>query len=186
MKAFFVALLALLLPASAPAERPAPWSFPQDSVVMLSCGNAGWGTATRVAPDLYVTAAHVTDVGNCRVDGTPITDVVSDSVTDTATFRGPAGTAVMPYSCRHRYRPGAVYLSVGYVERIPLVRLELPHISAGTTSDGFARFVGEMIPGMSGGPSISETGELAGVNSMRWPARTRPISDTPLCRNRSR
>ena len=178
------AIAAMMACVSAKPLVPLP-TYPHeaDAVVKVYCqreaGNVV-GSAFRVTRDTYITAAHVIANGACQVNGHTIEVTRADYVKDYATFRGPEGEAILKADCEG-FKVGGVYLARGYPGSIPMnvqtVWLAVNHI----IDDRFV-FLGEALPGMSGGPLIDERGVAVGVVVMRHPTRSTPLNSTSFCR----
>lgn len=168
-------LAVLLIPSSAQAE---PYSPDRASIVQVLCSN-GAGTAFKVSEDKYVTAKHVVTADDCRVNGELITDVDRSDPEDFASFKGPKSKHRLHVSC-NGYFTQRTYMAIGYGFGWP-VTMNMPWISTDIAIDGYQSFIGEGIPGMSGGPVINRSGEVVGIVNMRWPTRSRALRDTPIC-----
>lgn len=178
MNHFLTMFTALLLSGSTPVE-PIDVNF--GAIVRVDCG-ASTGTAWKVSEDKYVTAYHVIDSGVCRVDGVEISDMKPSSRLDFATFTGPKSPHKIKYSCRG-FTSRFEYLAVGYAFGNYFQTYQ-PWIASTMKQYGFRMFLGESIPGMSGGPVLDKSGRAYGIVNMRWPARSRELKDTPLCKDK--
>lgn len=175
MKRALLAVAALLLatPVSMAAE---PFSLDESAVVYVDCGMKS-GTAVRIGPTEYVTAAHVVTDDVCRVNGEVIHPRI-DGSQDFATFSGPRGKYLKKY-CRD-FAKDETYLAVGYAMGAPFLT-STPLMATEMKSGGMRVFVGETIPGQSGGPVIDRSGRVVGIVNMRWPARSVPLRNTSVC-----
>lgn len=174
-------LACIALGSSAPAVAAAPFTHQRDAVVIVQC-LMGHGTAFHIGGGKYVSADHVTDLPFCSINGQPIKVIKSDDSDDVSLIEGPVIKARLTLSCG-RFRPNQHYIFVGYPA--PNVKLELPVEATefDHPSDGMTSFIGEAIPGMSGGPVINRDGDVVGTANKRWPARSRELKDTFLCRD---
>jgi hypothetical protein len=142
-------------------------------VASPECGTA-MGTAFHLGEGRYFTALHV--VYEC----VPSASVVQyNSALDYAILVGPVIDKQLTVSCKP-FIPGEFYLAVGYGYGYPEA-MRQPWIASPFNSGPYHSFVGEAIPGMSGGPVLDEEGRVHGVVNMRWPARSLPLKATPLC-----
>lgn len=149
-------------------------------VVQVVC-DASAGSAVRIDSDVYITAVHVLQGKGCKVAGTPV-EVLQAGQHDFAIFRGPAGTGVAKYSCGG-FDANVEYLAVGYGHAWPVLMYQPLRASAfKIANDPYQMFTGEVIPGMSGGAVFDAKGKVTGLVTMRWPARSIPLSETSLCK----
>jgi hypothetical protein len=183
MKTWAVALAALLCAAPTTSEAgPPPYSHDEAAIVRVFCTNplgTSVGTAVKVGPGEYITAAHVVDSGQCHIGIVPIVVTHLDKLRDFATFTGPVSAAVVRISC-DGFKPGRVYEARGFAGG-EFTNISFPWQATELASWPWTVFVGEAIPGMSGGPLIDRKGRVTGVVNMRWPARSLPLSRTGLC-----
>jgi S1-C subfamily serine protease len=115
----------------------------------------------------------------CKVNGVDITDIRL-SENDFARFKGPESSVQARLTCR-RYEAGDSYLAVGYAFGAPFLTSSPLIASAFDTDPEHTEFVGEVIPGMSGGAVMDTRGYVRGIVNKRWPARSIALADTPLC-----
>ncbi len=170
-----------LVPVSSASAPAALRTIDYGAIVMVRCGPVQ-GTAFHIGGGRYVTAYHVAAFGNCAIAGVPARMVRADGGLDVAELGGPAIGLALRLDCRG-FRAGGNYRAVGYA--MPAGRLTLPLIATRHMSDGQREFVGEVYPGMSGGPVIADDGgEVAGITNRRWPARSRALRGTWLCEGR--
>lgn len=169
-----VAAAALCLSSSAQAK---PYSFDPDTIVQVVCAD-GTGTAVKIGDDEYVTAAHVAVNVGCKVGDTPISNIRYGEK-DVAVFTGPKSSKKIKYRCSG-FHAGETYIALGYAYVKPDLTYE-PLIAADLELDGYQSFVGEIIPGQSGGAVIDRQGRVVGIVNMRWPARSLALRNTPLC-----
>jgi hypothetical protein len=175
VKVFMVSLF--LTGASTTAT--VPYSPKEGAIVQVSCED-GKGTAFKITQDKYVTAKHVVVKGGCSVNGAPLTNIDLRDSKDIATFTGPFSQSWMPVSCKG-FEPSKTYVATGYGLGLPQ-KMHMPWISTEYVLEGYRTFIGEGIPGMSGGPVINRNGEVVGIVNMRWPTRGRALSDSIICK----
>lgn len=170
------ALTALLLTSG--ATPAVPYAVNEAAIVQVFCPEST-GTAYKVSETGYITANHVVDTPGCKVGGVLITDVKQDTKADFASFQGPASKATIPVSCKG-FAKGQTYVAVGHGLGLPF-KMQMPWLSTDFVLEGFTAFIGEGLPGMSGGPVLNRKGEAVGSVNMRWPTRSFPLRDTPAC-----
>jgi S1-C subfamily serine protease len=177
------ALLTVAVPFTVAAASPNQVHvYKPETVVLLTCG-MGQGSAVKVGGDLYLTAHHVIEHMPCQIKGTEVTLVSSSSEDDLAVIRGPSSIDYMTINCKRDFVKNEVYTTVGFPGGFwGNPQFELPLIATGKRKNGFGTFVGEIYPGMSGGAVIDDKGRLVGINNMRWPARSRSIANSYLCK----
>lgn len=178
-----LAMMAAFLLGSTPTAAKEPFSAPSDAIVRIQCGPAV-GTATHIGGGLYTSANHVTTYGECKVNGEVVADIRGNEKNDFSTFRGPVLPRHIKVSCKG-FTDGETYKAVGYA----FARTEtmtFPWIATAVPDPAgiFKTFVGEAIPGMSGGPVIDRYGRITGTVNMRWPTRSLPLKETTVCRSR--
>jgi serine protease Do len=175
----WIALLFLYLFSSNPAvAETSPYLYDDSAIVMVSC-EEGTGTAFRVSDGKYLTANHVAKLEGCKINDQPVRVITQDDTHDIAELSGPKGGAILPTLCSN-FKAGHRYISVGYANGWEWQTAE-PLVAA-FSRDGYRTFLGEIIPGMSGGPVFDENGKVRGINNMRWPARSMALKDTFYCR----
>lgn len=178
MKKIVAALLCLSF--STPAVTAEPLEARLTAVVPLSCADGmGSGSAVHIGNGRYVTAAHVTDMG-CTLAGEPIAVTYTNGKTDFAIFNARPIATTLKYSCKG-FKSERMYYGVGYGFGWPKVVTQ-PWFASAINFGGFRHFIGEAIPGMSGGAVIDAKGVVYGVVNMRWPARSMALADTPVCK----
>lgn len=165
----------LSIPSSAAAK---PYPIREEAIVRVDCVYSA-GTAVKIGKDRYITAAHVVTSPLCTIAGKPIEDLKFESH-DTATFRGPESSHYLRTTCSG-FSVDTTYLAIGYGLGL-MTKSYTPWKATEFNVGGFHTFFGEAIPGMSGGPVINRKGEVTGIVNMRWPARSRSIADTSLCK----
>ena len=173
IKALIAAAL-LLMPTSATPQGPK--NIP-DAVVQVLC-DAGRGSAVRIGDGKYVSAAHVFN-SPCRIagQGTKVLKTEGDFVV----VEGPKGGQTAAVSCKG-FKTGEEYLAAGYAFGYPELTYSPMLASHFDLNDGFRTFIGEVIPGMSGGAFFDTEGRVVGIANMRWPGRSTPLKDTSICR----
>jgi hypothetical protein len=177
MKCLFALASAAMLAAPS-VPRAQPYAHDPEAIVKVSC-NGGWGTAVKVGPSSYITAAHVIDAGGCKVDGFPITVTAINAFRDYATFIGPTTNHVITPSC-DGFRAGRIYVARGYAGGFE-ANVAVPWLATELTDGGQALFLGDAIPGMSGGPLVDRKGRVVGIVNRRVASRSIPLELTPLC-----
>ena len=177
MKALTTVAAAFLLAApSAPSAKP--YAHDEAAIVKVEC-EGGWGSAVKIGPSEYITAAHVVNAGGCTVDGVGITVTRVNDLFDYATFTGPTNNHVIPVSCGG-FDAGKIYVARGYPGGFPgLVRV--PWLMTELTDQGQRLAIGDAIPGMSGGALIDRRGRVTGIVNRRVASRSLPLSATSAC-----
>lgn len=168
--------------ASYRPQLVAAYAIPWAAIVPVKCGNAV-GTAFHIGGGRWLTAAHVVSNGDCVFIDGPVKLILRDDSNDIAELLGPAIPARLVVDCKP-FKRDRHYLSIGYAYGIGRLNLPLIYSAFGKDPEnGNGMFVGpDMHPGMSGGPLLSEEYKAAGVNSQRWPSRTRALADTHVCK----
>lgn len=176
---FLLSLASGLSLISAPVSAPTPGPYPHDEslIVQVMC-SASAGTAVKVGWNTYLSAAHVSDNEGCTIGGKPILVTRRDAENDFSILRGPASPLALPISCAG-FRPGRVYLARGHVPGAWF--MALPWLATELREGGQPVFVGEAIPGMSGGAVLDRKGRVVGVVSKRLAARATSLSETSVC-----
>jgi S1-C subfamily serine protease len=174
MKKFVAALAALALSVPSPSVAT-DTGLNTSAVVRIECEKAT-GTAFHVGKGVYVTAAHV--VEDC-VDIIPLVAYSAPESLDYAVFLGPVIEDKFEVKC-DGFEPKKEYLAIGYGFGFEEPMYQ-PWIASSFSQDGYRSFIGEAIPGMSGGPVLDKEGKVHGIVNMRWPARSQELRDTVLC-----
>lgn len=178
MKGLLALGCAFALAAPSPVPADEPYSHDPAAIVKVEC-DGGWGTAVKIGPSSYITAAHVIDAGGCKVGGAGITLTAVDPSLDFAAFIGPNSNHVIPLSC-DGYRAGKIYVARGYAAGFG-VNIRVPWLATELTDAGQALMIGDAIPGMSGGPLIDRKGRVTGIVNQRAASRSLPLDRTSLC-----
>jgi hypothetical protein len=185
-------VLESLLAGAMALAQPQMAEFPLASpyVKQVSCIGAR-GTAFKVAANKYLSVNHVTARAGCSIEGKPIYVTYSDPAGDFSIISvydpEPGG---LPISC-DGYRAGRPYLSVGFARGAPesigvmLRAYDFPNLPGLTRGWQIFGGVETVIPGMSGGPILSEDGRVVGVVNayngdfgFSW---SRALKDTAVC-----
>ena len=177
----FAAALLLVGPAS-PAIPAQPYTHNWRAIVRVQCTVPdGWiiGTADKISANRYITANHVIAKGQCTVAGEPITITERDQDLDFAQFTGPSTPDFMPISCRG-FKATKIYMARGYAGG-GFALFELPWLASAVVQGSQQLFLGDAIPGMSGGPVIDKGGQIVGIVNQQLAARSLPLNKTSLC-----
>ena len=169
-----------------PIEAKAPGLTTYEAVKQVRCGR-GSGTAFRVRGGDFVSAAHVTTIGGCTINDTPIEGAVEGDL-DVAIIKGlPNDGPSFPINCEGM-TPNTYVFAVGYAAGFPWQTMTRLLVTAQRSPNGFVGLYGTptVVPGMSGGVVINEAGEAVGVINMFTPfgpwSLSRSLSDTSLCK----
>ena len=182
LKKILSAAFAAVLVGSPVHATAKPYDAPMSAIVRIQCGPAV-GTATHVGDGNYVSVKHVTSMGPCKVAGGVATDVHEAKHQDFSTFKGPVLPTKIEADCRG-FESGKVYMAVGYAfARMTQMAQAWLATSVPDFEHGMTTFIGEGIPGMSGGPVVSAEGKIVGTVNMRWPTRSIPLKDTYFCKD---
>lgn len=177
VKTLIAPLSTLLLGASAPADPPKDYAHAESAIVRVECGRRV-GTASRVGHDTYISVHHVTRTPDCLVDGQPIEVTYSNEAQDFSTFRGPAGTTRLAISCEG-FKVGGFYIARGYASGgYSLFFQPLQYV---TGFRHYSVFIGDLFPGMSGGPILDSKGRITGTVNIGNPSGGVDLRETPVC-----
>jgi hypothetical protein len=165
---------------------------PNPYIEMIECDRAT-GTGFKLADGTWVSASHVTENANCKVDGVPIIVTGYDERTDYSTFTVPGDRRVggMTPDCSG-FKDKTWYWGVGHARGLPTLTA-VPVLysrfmnEARHSRDWAILIYNRFIPGQSGGAVLNNAGEVTGiVNAFAifFPASfSIALQDTPICRN---
>jgi hypothetical protein len=176
MKCLAFAASAALVAAPVSAPATGPYAHDESLIVPVLCAS-GSGTAFKVGWNTYITADHVSDNEDCAIGGEPVLVTRRDLDHDFAMLRGPASPHSLPVSCAG-FKAGKLYLARGHVPNAWF--MSLPWVAT-EIRDPQRLFLGEAIPGMSGGAVLDRKGRAVGVVSKRLAARATDLRDTSVC-----
>lgn len=145
------------------------------------------GTAFRVGGHLLLSVKHVTNVGNCLIDGKPITVTYQGPDQDFSMISASAGPRIA-IDCGG-FVKGHRYVAVGHArgrDELAFISLDGTGIKVGQYS--LLTGVYTVIPGMSGGPVIDmDTGKVVGLvnayDMQHGISMSVALKDTPACRS---
>jgi hypothetical protein len=148
------------------------------------------GTAFQINSNTALTAAHVSSIGGCKINGMPVEVVETDPSGDFAILRYhwfPRSRGLR-LSCEG-YRNGQVYVGIGFAKGLPIQRAlagqYLTTLPKAKLEWATLFTPVPFIPGMSGGPVFNGRGEVVGVVNAYSPffplSFSRSLSDTSLC-----
>jgi hypothetical protein len=162
---------------------------PNPYIEMIRCDRAT-GTGFKLVDGTWVSANHVTENANCKVDGIPIIVTGYDERTDYSTFTVPGDRRVggLTPDCSG-YRDKTWYHGTGHargLETLTSTPVLFSNFMQGNHSRNWAVLIyNRFIPGLSGGPVLNNAGEVTGiVNAFAifFPASfSIALKDTPLC-----
>lgn len=189
------AYAAVATPSEAPPPPPTPILYDSQRtntsyplVHQVSC-DEGSGTAFRIGPTRFATAAHVAKLSHCTIDGHTASATELDTANDFAILEsGPPKLGAMKVSCEG-FHTGEWYWSNGYALGLPYQTSVAINASFYINQrSGLRIFTGDhtVIPGMSGGPVMNADGEVVGItnayNSALGLSFSRALKDTSLCK----
>ncbi len=191
IRALGAALSGLALFSAAPIAPALPTDEPatdMNAIIVIQCGPSARGTAFWIAPTRLVSAEHVTRNGPCRtLDGDPLPGVREDPVHDIAELRGPDIGRHLTIRCAG-FREGRAYFATGYAQglyRHTSRLIATRHRDGGAS--GLQVLLGQVFPGMSGGPVVDTRGRVTGIVSRLIVAmpfsESRSLKETFLCRH---
>jgi hypothetical protein len=163
---------------------------PNPYIEMIRCDQAT-GTGFKLADGTWVSANHVTENANCKVDGIPIIVTGHDERTDYSTFTVPGDRRVggLTPDCSG-FKDKGWYWGVGHARGLPTLTA-VPVLysrfmnEARHSRDWAILIYNRFIPGQSGGVVLNQQGEVTGiVNAFAifFPASfSIALKDTPLC-----
>ena len=180
---------ALVLASLPPLEWPVTIYTQHPFIERMECGTAT-GTGFKLSNGLWVTANHVTSGRGCFVDGKPVTVIYSNRETDLAVFVVDDDRAGgIEVNCEG-FRDRAWYFGEGHGRGDPNPQIVAVRYSALFTAFNNGPWgileVNRFVPGMSGGPVLSQDGRAVGVvnayGTVQKISFSMPLKDTPLCR----
>jgi V8-like Glu-specific endopeptidase len=162
-----------------PAAIVQVWCFAKDAIYA--------GSAFRVGNGLLLSVNHVTNSGQCLIDGKAIDIKYKAPKADFSMLKGDPGP-FLKVDCGG-YVKGRKYIAAGYargLNHITLVELAATGETDPDSGQSILMGIFSVVPGQSGGPIFDEeTGEVVGVinaenyeEGLSWSV---PLSDTPLC-----
>ena len=178
MLKYLLVVSLFLLSGNSTALATEPYAINEKAIVKVAC-REGIGTAFKITQDKYVTAKHVAEMTECTVGGQPLKNLDTTSTKDIAIFTGPHSPSWAKVSCKG-FEENKTYLAVGYGLGFA-VTMNNPWISTDLVLDQYNTFVGDGLPGMSGGPIVNRKGEVTGVITMRWPTRGYALKFSKIC-----
>lgn len=177
---------AFAAPLLASAQLPPEPQYVENPYVhQVTCANKR-GTAFMVGKNSVLSVAHVTTAEGCTLKGESFT-VLWQGSGDFSALRAPQlGEGGFKISCEG-FKRGQHYRALGYAKGLPVIRA-IDVIATGQSNrDGLAIMFGDeaYIPGMSGGPVISDAGEVVGTVNAYYVGTnyslSRSLADTPMC-----
>jgi hypothetical protein len=184
------ALVAVAASPVAPASYPITYDDQRMAVQYplvkkVEC-DRGSGSAFRVGPRRFLSVAHVTSLGGCKIDGNPITVIEQDGANDFSVIEaGPPKRSWLKIDCGG-FKAGW-YWSAGFAWGLPYQTDVALYSTAYNAPNGMHLFIGRhtVIPGMSGGIVMNSAGEAVGTvnayNPMGVISLSRSLSDTSVC-----
>lgn len=190
VKACVAGALALVLSNSEPQALGTTTAITFNHYIeKLSC-DGGSGTGFKLADGRWVSANHVTSLGNCKLDGLPITVTGFDERQDWSTFTVPGDRRVggLEADCSG-YKDGQWVHGQGHARGLPVVTnvpvLFSRFMQSDNPRDWAVLIYNRFIPGMSGGPVLNNQGQPAGIvnaYAIFFPGSfSIALKDTPIC-----
>jgi hypothetical protein len=194
MKSIIAGALALVLsPSQAQAPTMHVTAFTVDHYVVKVQCSEGSGSAFRLESGQWVSANHVTSLGGCSINGTPIEVTYFDALKDYSLFNLPDDNLKggLKLDC-HGYQDKQWYYGEGAAWGIPILTA-IPVMDSAALNEGFnhprswkALIYNRFIPGQSGGAvRDAYTGAVVGIvnaYSLEYPiSLSIPLSETVLC-----
>ena len=183
-----VGAVALALSAPASSEQPDMVFQNYPLVRRVDCAE-GRGTAFKVAGQ-WLSAAHVTSLHGCKIDGQPIIPIEGDESNDFSRFNVNSTVANGFVIDCDGYKPGHWYWAIGHARGAPFQTAIAAYATIHTHISGMRVLLSMnlFIPGMSGGPVVDpETGKVVGIVNARNEEYqvnfSRELRETSLCRN---
>ena len=184
---------AALLLAPFPVAPSIPLSIDSDAIPKVICPvfagpvlrGISYGSAFRVGGNLLLSVKHVTSVGNCIIDGQPITVRYESPDQDFSILSATPGPRI-PIDCGG-FHKGQHIIAIGHARgRDELTTIALT--ATGVKADGLDVLFGvfTVIPGMSGGVLVdADTGRAVGTVNRYDPgpglSMSQSLKDTPIC-----
>lgn len=170
-----LAVALLLIPGPSTADEPAPSPAPiavmmdAPTVQLVNCDSSA-GSAFRIGPHTFVSAAHVTSDSGCTIGGQSYQIKYQGTKLDYSILTDDRTGPWIDVDC-NGFVKGHTYIAIGH-PRILAQSVAIPMVSTGMETGGEAVLVGilEAQPGMSGGAIIdAETLKVVGiVNMAEW------------------
>lgn len=181
LRSLVCSLLLLGTTSSVAREPIAPFTHNPEAIVRVVC-KEGVGSATRVREDgLFVSVDHVTRNTECKVGGQELKMTYVNAEQDFSTFMGPAGKAVIPFSCRG-IKFNQPYVMRGYPAMADALFF-MPVLFVAKYYKWYT-YVGNVYPGMSGGPVLDKDGNTVGTVNVGNPTGGVALADTVLCKGK--
>lgn len=181
--------------------EPEPKDSRLDGIRLIICGNSdgAWtGTMFHYDANRYITAYHVAHGGICfdKATHTRLKAIHLDVGNDFAIVESPVSLDNKYYklSCAP-FITGNTYHAIGCAGGESLLAQDL--IAVDKYTNGFfiyqgsakvhlRQFIGNIIPGMSGGPVMDDKWVVHGINNASWSEKnlswSRELKDSTLCR----
>jgi hypothetical protein len=186
IRMLLAAALMATVPVTASTEQ-APLVFMNYPMVGRVDCDEGRGSAFRIAANHWISAAHVTALHNCSINGSPITVTEQDGAHDFSRFdAGPARPGGLKINC-HGFIPGEWYWASGHARGLPFQTAIALYATYAKFPDGKRVLIGPytVIPGMSGGAIMNGSGEVVGLVNAYIPGTaislSRELKSTSVC-----